>query len=191
MQQRLISLLIAAILLVGGMIFKVHFFPRTGRLETYYFTAYFLAVGMFFIFTGVSLSYRIFFEAPPGPGPSGPDPDNLRNAYRINYPQRKGPLLELKFPKFDVAGGQPFSVLTISENGLCFANPKDLPFEQPIQATVHFGDRYQVDITGQVVRAQEGQVSLKLLTPLPNDLIMREQRLLIAEEREEEQSALA
>ena len=182
MKRWIVALAVGLVMLFGGMALRRHHFPAPDRLTRYYWDAFYLAAVMFSAYALVQVIYRLRVPSRQSPPPSGPDPANKRDAYRVSYPPGKGPHLHLTHPRRSPADHDAFSVLNLSEGGISFANPEGLTFNRPLQGVLTFQDGRRADITGKVVWSGEGRVSVKLLAPLASELLMEEQRRMIAGE---------
>jgi hypothetical protein len=97
-----------------------------------------------------------------------------RSHYRIEYPRRARPVLELDEVKY--------SVVDCSENGIRFKSG-GVTFQRgdPVAGVIRFPGRGETPVAGVVVRVQEGHVALLLEeTGIPFPMILSEQRYLRA-----------
>ena len=100
-------------------------------------------------------------------------PDSRRNHYRVLYPFAERPALEIGWTSFDVA--------ECSESGLRYElGQRHSPsIGAQVAGKVLFKSGETVDVTGEVVRLQDGLVALALHPPgIPFAVVMREQRYL-------------
>ena len=170
-------------LVVATILWRYHV-PETDRTGSYYVTALFLAAVMFSGFAIIQLVYHRRGSDQQGPRrPVGPDPANQREAYRVSYPPGSGPALDIHQPKQDPAGGRRFQVLDLSEHGLSLANPHELPFKDAVLGRLTFPDGQQAEFSAKVIWRRDGRVSLKLITPLAPEIVVAEQRRMIADQR--------
>ena len=99
---------------------------------------------------------------------------NLRRFYRINYPEDDRPALLVE--------GEPLEILDISETGVRFVCPDELPLgKSTITASIEFRDRTRCAVRGKVYRRDEvaGTAVLRLMVGIPPERMMAEQRGLI------------
>ncbi len=99
---------------------------------------------------------------------------NLRSFYRINYPEDDRPALLVE--------GEPLEILDISETGVRFVCPDELPLgKSTITASIEFRDRTRCAVQGKVYRRDEvaGTAVLRLMVGIPPERMMAEQRGLI------------
>ncbi|MDH5767265.1 MAG: PilZ domain-containing protein [Gammaproteobacteria bacterium] len=91
-----------------------------------------------------------------------------RQHYRLNYPEVYRPLLVVDVCDYEIED--------ISQYGLKFKVDDDLSFliEDEILAVITFPSGKEYELSGQVIRVDQGYVSVKLDTPLPLDLIKSE-----------------
>lgn len=97
-----------------------------------------------------------------------------RSHYRIEYPRRARPVLELDEVEY--------SVVDCSENGIRFKSA-GVAFEKgdPVTGVIRFRGREETPVVGVVVRVQEGNVALLLEEAgIPFPIILSEQRFLRA-----------
>ena len=104
-------------------------------------------------------------------------PDTAREFYRIAYPAKAR-------PKLDVAGFS-FEVLDLSERGIRFklgdASAPESGFQ--LQGTLKFVRGVTAEIVGTVLRVQNGQVAAVLDEGVPPSVIRAEQRYLLENSR--------
>ena len=91
-----------------------------------------------------------------------------REYYRLDYPESYRPLL--------VVDDCDYEIENISEFGLRFKIGDDPAFsvKDNIMAIITFPGGKEFDLSGQVVRVEQGCASLQLETALPLDLIKSE-----------------
>ncbi len=94
--------------------------------------------------------------------------EKQREHYRLAYPQTHRPILSVGFDQYEVED--------VSEFGIKFRIEDELDFMQDdeVMAIIIFPDGREFDLSGHVVRIQDGYAGLKLDTALPNDLIRSE-----------------
>lgn len=99
--------------------------------------------------------------------------EKQREYYRLPYPNSYRPLLAIDIDNFEI--------LDVSEYGLKVKIDADPAFmiDDNIQATIAFPDGKEFDLSGQVVRIEEGFAGLQLQTPLPISLIRSEHLFII------------
>jgi PilZ domain-containing protein len=104
-------------------------------------------------------------------------PDTAREYYRIAYPAKARPKLEVL--------GFVFEVLDLSERGIRFrlgdASPPEAGFQ--LQGTVTFVRGVSAEVTGTVLRVRDGQVAAVLDKGVPPSVIRAEQRFLLENAR--------
>lgn len=183
MKRWIVALVAGLVLLVVGGVLRQQQLPGADRFVRYYLNAFCLATLLFCVYALAQLVYRLRVPLTE-PTPPGPDPANKRDSYRIAYEPGQGPRLRITHPRHAPPQQDGFEVLDLSEGGLSFANPDRLDFTRPIQGALHFFDGRRTDISGKVLRADGPRVTIKLLAPLPPDLVMAEQRRLITGEQE-------
>lgn len=97
-----------------------------------------------------------------------------RSYYRIEYPRRARPILELDEVEYPV--------VDCSENGIRFKSG-GVAFQKgdPVTGVIRFRGRGETKVAGSVVRVQEGHVALLLEEAgIPFPIILAEQRYLRA-----------
>jgi hypothetical protein len=100
-------------------------------------------------------------------------PHSRRNHYRVTYPFAERPMFEI--------GWTSFEVVECSESGLRYElGERHSPtMGSQVSGKVVFRSGETIDVTGDVVRLQNGLVALVLLPPgIPFALVIREQRYL-------------
>lgn len=95
--------------------------------------------------------------------------EKQREYFRLAYPEVHRPVLSFEYDQYEI--------LDISEFGIKIKVDADDPtFEMgdEVMAIIMFPEGREFDITGHVVRMQDGAVGLELDTPLPDSLIRSE-----------------
>lgn len=185
MKRWVLALSVGLLMSIVSVVLRQQHLLDADPYTRYYSDAFCLAAFLFSLFSLVQLVYRLRVPERGPALPIGLDPTNKREAYRITYPPERSPRLHVRHPRHPMPHEDVFAVCNLSEGGLCFVNPDNLSFDRAIQGEVAFADGHRAAVTGTVIRAEDGRVSIKLLTPLDSDLVMGEQRRLIADERED------
>lgn len=100
-------------------------------------------------------------------------PHSRRNHYRVTYPFAERPTFQI--------GWTSFEVVECSESGLRYdLGERHCPtIGSQVAGRVVFRSGETIDVTGDVVRLQDGFVALVLQAPaIPFGLVIREQRYL-------------
>ncbi len=93
---------------------------------------------------------------------------NQREYFRLAYPQTYRPSLVVDIDQYEIED--------VSEFGMKVKIDEDPAFmvKDSIRAVIAFPDGKEFDLSGQVVRVDEGYAGLRLETPLPLSLIRSE-----------------
>ena len=100
-------------------------------------------------------------------------PESRRNHYRVTYPFAERPALE--------SGRSSFEVVECSENGLRYdvGERRSPSVGARVSGRLVFRSGDAVDVSGEVVRLQDGLVALALQPPgIPFSVVIHEQRYL-------------
>lgn len=94
--------------------------------------------------------------------------EKQREHFRLVYPENHRPSLIMDVDNYEVEN--------VSEYGLKLKTITDLDFmvDDEIMATISFPDGREFDLSGHVVRLEEGAAGLHLETPLPMSVIRSE-----------------
>ena len=96
-----------------------------------------------------------------------------REYYRLAYPGSYRPLLMLDIDNYEIED--------VSEYGMKVKIPEDDAFmvDDNFMAIISFPDGKEFDLSGQVVRIDQGYAGLQLDTPLPLSIIRSESLYII------------
>lgn len=94
--------------------------------------------------------------------------EKQREYFRLAYPDSYRPSL--------MVAAEDYEVEDISEYGVKVKVSDDLDFvvDDSVMAVISFPDGKEFDLSGQVVRVEEGYAGVQLETPLPVDFIRSE-----------------
>ena len=96
-----------------------------------------------------------------------------RRFFRLEYPSNDRPLLKI--------GKNTFEVVDISERGIRFLNERNVQFSDWVRGIVIFRDGVTMDFEGKIVWELGGALGVHIIiTPIPAERILQEQRYLIA-----------
>ncbi|HZD03929.1 MAG TPA: hypothetical protein VE173_03400 [Longimicrobiales bacterium] len=97
-----------------------------------------------------------------------------RAYYRIRNPVGERPRLAV--------GGRSAEVLDVAEYRLSFVAGElgEVDEGQRLWGTLHIGDRWTVEVDGDVVRTREAHAAVRLRSPIPFKIILDEQLYLRA-----------
>jgi hypothetical protein len=95
-----------------------------------------------------------------------------RKVFRIKYPEADRPSL--------TTGGERYEVVDCSETGLKYqlGGAPEPAVSRTIQGTLTFGYGESTELSGFVLRVQEGLVAIRLAKSLPAVMMLHEQRWL-------------
>lgn len=99
--------------------------------------------------------------------------EQKRQYFRVEYPESYRPSLTTEVEQFSIQDVSEYGIrVKVNENSL-------LTLERSVLATIAFCDGNAFELTGQVVRINEGFAGFQLATPLPLSLIRSEHLYLI------------
>lgn len=95
-----------------------------------------------------------------------------RKVFRIKYPETDRPRLS--------TGGNTFEVIDCSESGLRYqlGNAPEPAVSKTIQGRVSFGCGQCADVSGYVLRVQDGLVAVRFAKSISAGIMLHEQRWL-------------
>ncbi len=99
--------------------------------------------------------------------------EQKREYFRVEFPRSYSPSLE-----FDA---DTYEIQDVSEYGIRFRVSGDNPFmnDELVVANIIFPDNEKYELSGQIVRIDNGYVSMQLASPLPLSKIREEHLHLI------------
>jgi hypothetical protein len=99
-----------------------------------------------------------------------------RRFFRLEYPADDRPILRI--------GKNTFEVVDISERGIRFLNKRNVQFSDWVKGIVSFRDGVTMDFEGKIVWESGGKLGVHIIiTPIPAERILQEQRRLIAKKK--------
>lgn len=138
------------------------------------------ALVIFLLFVLMSVPFinflAIYFTDRPigGTADRGNEENGLikREAMRVGYPETRCPVLK--------TSGNAFSVLDLSEGGVCIRVSQTTPFKKKINGEIHLvsGDRIRFKAT--VLRREEGLLVFRFTDPIGTALLMEEKKAVAA-----------
>ncbi|MGE0173431.1 MAG: PilZ domain-containing protein [Oligoflexales bacterium] len=98
-----------------------------------------------------------------------------RDHFRIEYPPGERPKISL--------AGKTFPIHNLSESGVLFSFNipiEDFELDMRVEATIHLRNNSTFQVQGEIMRVMNNKVAVRLDNPIPFQIIMAEQRYLIA-----------
>ena len=185
MREKAIAIGCTLILLVATAIAKWQYaHPLSAELR-YYFAAFFLSGAILVVIWSAGW-FRSWKEKKTRPDsqfdryPGEDSAANRRNAYRIAYIPCLRPKLLVESKLSHLCGLCEFEIMDLSETGLGIQHDGGLGLGDALCGRILFNNGDNLYIRGSVVRCDELHASLKLDSPIPGAIVVREQRSMIA-----------
>ncbi|MBU0995408.1 MAG: PilZ domain-containing protein [Proteobacteria bacterium] len=92
-----------------------------------------------------------------------------RQALRISYREEESPDIKI--------GSLCFKVSDLSENGLQIIISNGAFHDEHLKGLIRLRDGRSIGISGKVIWKKDGKIGVKLITPIPEAVIIREHQL--------------
>lgn len=94
-----------------------------------------------------------------------------RDYFRVTYPPGMRPTI--------LIGKNEFEVNDISERGLKFWNNQNIKLSEWVRGTITFHNKISLNVEGRIVWEYKNGIGVKLITAIPYNRILEEQRYVI------------
>lgn len=176
MQAAFVALLVAALAAVAA-VYAVSPRPGAPGASRYYAAAALVFLALAFVALLSELWRRRTAARRPPPTDRFLDPANRRDSFRIPYPEGERPRAILRTPSGN-GGIVCLEVLDVAEQGVRLQTAEGAAFSGKVEGDLRFPGGETVAIEGDVAWCADGEVAVRLASPLPGRLLTAEQRRL-------------